>query len=233
MLEPTNYCNARCGFCPNGNGIMKRARGFISLETVWAIARNTEKNNIQIAGLGEPLLHSSIAQIVAILASAGIRAQLMTNGKLLTQKVYDSLITAGIHRIVVSAEYFGWNKDRIRESTIPVETMTIDRKLEGSIKKLLDDWGGRCGKTRTEKIPCSFLEDNWVTTTWDGSVQRCGVDFDNQYCLGNVNDDPIILPVSEHPYCKDCCGYKFKHSHFVGDWKWENHPDLIANRESV
>lgn len=114
-VEVTNLCNANCVFCANKN--LKRSRGFLKLNDfkkyVEHIAEMKKKHffqnffakiypKITFCGLGEPLLHPEIDQIVKIAHDAGLYTQLVTNGILLTPKKMMLLLNSGLDEMAIS-----------------------------------------------------------------------------------------------------------------------------------
>lgn len=114
-IEVTNYCNAKCVFCANKQ--LKRSRGFLSVSDFESFVykvlelnedhffrRYSEKMypRITFCGLGEPLLHPEISQIVRIAHNAGMYTQLVTNGMLLTPKNLQQLKDAHLDEMAIS-----------------------------------------------------------------------------------------------------------------------------------
>ncbi len=108
FVEPTTRCNFRCKFCvrqASGNGI---EIGDLTLEAFKALLPATPDLEAMVfAGIGEPLLHQQIDQLVYLAkqhlpnnAWVGIQ----TNGSLLNQPLAEKLINAGLDRICVSMD---------------------------------------------------------------------------------------------------------------------------------
>lgn len=102
-VEVTNKCNAHCIMCPREK---TPAQGLMDEATFrQTVARAVEYGRVEafvIGGLGEPLIHPAIVDLVQIAASAGLRPSIITNAALLTKEKSHDLIRAGLHHVNVS-----------------------------------------------------------------------------------------------------------------------------------
>jgi len=103
-LEVTSLCNAVCTFCPRTH--LERHARFMSLETVAKVADSIRREKtppmVVLAGIGESTLHPDLNDIVRILAGAGARVCLTTNGWNLSLDSVDALVAAGLSELNVS-----------------------------------------------------------------------------------------------------------------------------------
>jgi MoaA/NifB/PqqE/SkfB family radical SAM enzyme len=103
-LEVTSLCNAVCTFCPREH--LERSSRFISLETVQRVADSlpTERGTpmVVLCGIGESTLHPELEAVIRMLASAGARVGLTTNGWNLSLELVDRLVAAGLAELNVS-----------------------------------------------------------------------------------------------------------------------------------
>jgi radical SAM protein with 4Fe4S-binding SPASM domain len=124
QIFPIYACNFKCGYCIFS--VEKAKRHFISDKIVMDfdlykkciddIARFPNKVKVlRFVGIGEPLLHKNIVDMVEYAASKDVAniVEILTNGSLLTPKMADSLISAGLSRLVVSLQ--GTSKDKYQE----------------------------------------------------------------------------------------------------------------------
>ncbi|MBN1824450.1 MAG: radical SAM protein [Endomicrobiales bacterium] len=124
QIFPVYACNFKCGYCIFS--IEKSKRHFISDTTSMDIelykksidemAGFKEKIKVlRIVGKGEPLLHKNIVQMVEYAVSKGVanKVEILTNAALLTPEMSDSLISAGLNRLVVSVQ--GTSKEKYRK----------------------------------------------------------------------------------------------------------------------
>ena len=107
-------CNLRCKFC--AHALNKKSfdnfgfvRGLMTLDTFKKFVNQAKKfasklKTINIAGIGEPLLHPDIAEFVAYAKNANVadRIEVVTNAVALTPAMSDKLIDAGADRLRIS-----------------------------------------------------------------------------------------------------------------------------------
>jgi hypothetical protein len=225
-IEFTNHCNAKCDFCPYPTPAHTRTKGFMSLATLHRIAKiATEPKALNISGLGEPLMHKRCDEFIESLRYWGFQVQLNTNGKLVTQKRYDQLWKAGLNKLIITADYFPWNKDGLKTyPELPVTFFTItrppDRPELGQVQKPLDDWAGQVGRVQREDVNCSFHAGDFVQICWDGTIQRCCCDFNANEPLGNVHTwDGETWQGKKISLCDGCHGYIFKDGLVAGNYE--------------
>jgi hypothetical protein len=230
-IELTNWCNAKCSFCPYPTPAHTRSKGYMDWKTLYRICDiATEPKAINLSGLGEPTLHPKLVNFVKELKFYGFKVQMNTNGQKLNQDLYDQLHAAGLDRIVITADYFKWNKGSINvQPDLPVQLLTITRAPDhpelGQVQKPLDDWGGQVGKVDRPTVRCSFLHDNFYQICWDGTVQRCCVDFNANHAVGNIHNDVDVIRLRDQgagkgiPLCEGCHGYVFKDGIVAGDFE--------------
>ena len=115
-IELTNFCNAKCVFC--SNSISKRKKQFIDTEELYNFLleqRNKMDDNwfnhiigknifpkVVLGGLGEPLLHKEVFDIIKFCKSIGFRVQLITNGLLLDLNNINNIINSNLDEIAIS-----------------------------------------------------------------------------------------------------------------------------------
>ena len=106
-LEPTSMCNLNCRTCFRNSWIGEK-QGIMSdeiLQKVYMYLRS--ENNLQtvmLAGMGEPLLHKNITEIVREISSSGKKTELLTNATLLNKKLCTELLDAGLDILWVSCD---------------------------------------------------------------------------------------------------------------------------------
>jgi organic radical activating enzyme len=230
-IEPTNLCNAKCGFCPNGSGLMKRKRGFMKAHTLERALALCNSNTMGIYGCGEPLMHDHIVGIVATISSNNIKTQLNTNGEYLTQDLYHWLRIAGLNRLILSVDYFDKELEPMNFDTpdLPIEKFRLKGKAKINEKqKEAHSWGEQIGTENREKIECNFYMDNWVQVMWDGTIVRCCMDYDAREPFGNVytynKQDFTGRKIS---LCNQCKGFRFKNAMVNGDYDGQL-PNTVA-----
>lgn len=105
-IEPTNRCNITCRTCIRNIwdvklGHMSAATFARILEGLRAI---TPPPTVFFGGLGEPLAHRRIVEMVARVKALGASVELITNGTLLTEQRSRQLIEAGLDILWVSID---------------------------------------------------------------------------------------------------------------------------------
>lgn len=115
-VYPSFFCNFKCSYCLHSldagalqkKGFQRQYMDFeIFRKAVDDIAAQGWHLKAMIfAGHGEPLMHKQIAEMVAYAKETGItdRTEIVTNGSLLTHKLSDALIHAGLDRLRVSLQ---------------------------------------------------------------------------------------------------------------------------------
>lgn len=103
-LEITNRCNAACVICPRDK--ITRNRGDMEGEVfrcILAELRKVKVNQVEICGVGEPLLHKDVVEYVKLLKESGVNhVKLITNASLLDDKMAGGLVEAGLDTIMIS-----------------------------------------------------------------------------------------------------------------------------------
>jgi len=115
QIFPVYSCNFKCGYCIFS--VDKADRGFISdtnllpvdlyRKCVDDMARFPQKIKVlRFVGIGEPLLHKKIVDMVAYTAVRQIAQtiEIVTNGLLLGERMVDGLVAAGLGRLVISVQ---------------------------------------------------------------------------------------------------------------------------------
>jgi MoaA/NifB/PqqE/SkfB family radical SAM enzyme len=105
-IEPTNGCNLECRTCIRN--IWDEPLGEMSRTTFEQIIEGLHHfpspPTIFFGGLGEPLAHPAIAEMVAQAKTLGSSVELITNGTLLTKDLSKKLIDAGLDMLWVSLD---------------------------------------------------------------------------------------------------------------------------------
>lgn len=125
QIFPIYACNFKCSYC----GVFRleeAKRGFISdkimmdfnlyKKCIDDMAMFPEKIKVlRFVGIGEPLLHKNIAEMVEYAVSKNVAntVEVLTNGSLLTKELSDKLISAGLSRLVVSLQ--GTTKEKYQK----------------------------------------------------------------------------------------------------------------------
>lgn len=104
-IEPTSDCNLNCEMCFRHSWFDEKINEmpFTLFEKIIREIPNSV-NIIFFAGMGEPLYHPKIIDMVSVVKEKGLRAELLTNGSLLTEEMSESLLDIGLDRLWVSID---------------------------------------------------------------------------------------------------------------------------------
>ncbi len=105
-IEPTNRCNLECRTCMRN--AWNEPMGTMSNGSFSRIMEGLKESptppSVFFGGLGEPLSHPDIIEMVAKAKALGSTVELITNGTLLTKQMSEGLIEAGLDRLWVSLD---------------------------------------------------------------------------------------------------------------------------------
>lgn len=107
-IEPTSLCNLNCSMCFR-NGWLEAEKGHMDMSLYMKLAREigeiTSLEEVFFGGMGEPLLHPHIGEMLRALP-AGVRRSLLTNGTLLDMQTTRMLLEAGLDTLWISMDGF-------------------------------------------------------------------------------------------------------------------------------
>lgn len=105
-IEPTNRCNLKCVTCIRNS--WNEPLGDMEWSTYQALidglADFPEAKTIAFAGLGEPLLHPELPDMIRLAHERGLRTEMTSNAMLLTPEMAHRLIDAGLDQFAVSID---------------------------------------------------------------------------------------------------------------------------------
>jgi len=104
-IEPTTLCNLNCKMCFRHMWFDENLC-HMSMEVFKRILSTMPKSveTVFFGGMGEPLFHPNIAEMIALAAATGADVELLTNGTLLTDVMINSILDAGLSRLWVSID---------------------------------------------------------------------------------------------------------------------------------
>ncbi len=124
QIFPIYACNFTCNYCVFSTEMQKR--GFVSDRVIMDfglfkkcindMARFQDKLKVlRFVGMGEPLLHKQIVEMVEYSVNKGItdRVEILTNGSLLSHEMSDALLNAGLSRLIISIQ--GTSSEKYRQ----------------------------------------------------------------------------------------------------------------------
>ncbi|MDO5310658.1 MAG: radical SAM protein [Clostridia bacterium] len=108
-IEPTSACNLNCSMCFRKNWIDEKI-GFMTDATfdrvIKGISDAESLESVMFGGMGEPLLHGNIAEMIRSFSVHKIKTELITNATMLTKQTADRLAETGLDTLWVSVDGF-------------------------------------------------------------------------------------------------------------------------------
>ena len=97
-LDPVRMCNLACEYCISAMQPEHRRRlrdysvPYRTIESLVPVLLRLKATTVQLYGGGEPLLHPMIADIVRLLATAGLNMQILSNGTCLSSRLLEAVV---------------------------------------------------------------------------------------------------------------------------------------------
>ena len=104
-IEPTTFCNLRCIMCPSPT--LASPRGYMSMAVYEKVLRESVAGGVhrmRFVGLGEPLLHADLPEMIRMAKRGGLYTEVSTNATLLTPELGRALLDAGLDEIGFSLD---------------------------------------------------------------------------------------------------------------------------------
>ena len=104
-IEPTTKCNLNCKMCFRHTWFDEPMCD-LSLEDYCHVLETMPKSveTIFFGGMGEPLFHKDILEMIRLAAETGREVELLTNGTLLTEAMINGIMDAGLTRLWISID---------------------------------------------------------------------------------------------------------------------------------
>ncbi|NIN63306.1 MAG: radical SAM protein, partial [Anaerolineae bacterium] len=105
-VEPTTVCNLNCRTCIRN--VWKDSEAHMEMETLRQLVEQTKElsdlRRVVFSGLGEPLTHPHILEMVRLVRERGLAVTIGSNGLLLEKAMSRELVALGVDRLVVSLD---------------------------------------------------------------------------------------------------------------------------------
>jgi tungsten cofactor oxidoreducase radical SAM maturase len=105
-VEPTSNCNLNCRTCIRH--AWDEGNNFMDMDTFRHLIEKTEEfpdlKRVVLGGLGEPLTHPELFDMICLARDRGLAVTLGTNGHLLDNAVSQELVSLGVDSLVVSLD---------------------------------------------------------------------------------------------------------------------------------
>lgn len=126
QIEPSNYCNQKCIYCPRQGALTDINNANLSLdEFKQIIGKLPAVKGIMLSGIGEPLLNKDLFEMIRYAKSRGIKMQTTTNMTLITPEVAHEIVKSGLDELFVSMD------SAIPEIYQKLRCMPIEAALKG------------------------------------------------------------------------------------------------------
>ena len=104
-IEPTTKCNLNCKMCFRHTWFDEPMCD-LSLEEYRHVLETMPKSveTIFFGGMGEPLFHKDILEMIRLAAETGADVELLTNGTLLSETMINGIMDAGLPRLWISID---------------------------------------------------------------------------------------------------------------------------------
>lgn len=120
-LEVTSHCNLKCEYCHNAQ--YSNQKDDLTTDEIIMLIKNLKEHydikKVLLTG-GEPLTKADICTIIYEISRIGIKADMVTNGTLITEEKLKDLETAGLKRIRISIDEVDTRTD-VRGASNPNE----------------------------------------------------------------------------------------------------------------
>lgn len=105
-VEPTTECNLNCKTCVRHSWNQELGHMEMSVykKMIEDLKEFKKLNKISFWGIGEPLFHPNIIEMIDSANELPVKTQIITNGLLLDEKVGSELLEAGLDSLVVSID---------------------------------------------------------------------------------------------------------------------------------
>jgi MoaA/NifB/PqqE/SkfB family radical SAM enzyme len=105
-IEPTNLCNLNCLTCIRNvwNEPMGNMSDAVFDRVITGLRGFSPTPSVFFGGLGEPLLHPKIIEMVTRVKALGATVEMITNGTLLTKSLLERLVSVGLDNLWVSLD---------------------------------------------------------------------------------------------------------------------------------
>lgn len=145
VFDPSSACNFRCIFCKNSDEKFRKTTRITSFEVFETLIENLQKCDLQIETLslareGEPLMNKRFADMISLAKKSGVFKRVVTisNGALLTPEISDSLVNAGLDRILISIQ--GMTSEKYKQNcgvNVDLDKIIENIKYLHSLKKCM------------------------------------------------------------------------------------------------
>ncbi|HRR41118.1 MAG TPA: radical SAM protein [Syntrophales bacterium] len=178
-VEATSRCNLRCTFCDKLPLLPKSKLGSMDMGLYRKIIDEAGEKGLwglKLSYRGEPLLHRHIAEMVAYAKKKGVLdIYFNSNGMLLTERMSQQLMDAGLDRISISVE--GTDPARFEQDRLGAKFDVILRNVE-TLMTLKAQKGYAHPKVRVQTVCLPHIDLDDYREFWkDRCDEAAAVDY--------------------------------------------------------
>ena len=212
-IEIASVCNLACPYCPAKDQHNFRSIGLMESDVFekaidWALhfARKGTQREINLFGIGEPLLHPKVLEYVAYARKTLPFRQVLhinTNGVLMTDEIARELKDAGISQVDVTGHDHYHTAKTVR--ILARSGMDFNVSYDFAIRP--NNWAGQVdwfAPLYHKQMPCPWTGRGQVMIMSDGRVTRCCIDAFATGVMGTVDDDVAAMDVTPFALCEKC-----------------------------
>lgn len=185
-IEINTDCNRKCCYCPNskrppGESSPQYMEKNLYQKIIGELKELGFKGRLSYHFYNEPLLHPNLEDIIMYTSDRlpEARQVLYTNGDLLDDRKYHSLLEWGVHHLVVTQHDSKPFPQRPRQTVLHPDWLTLTNR------------GGTLLKSPgTLDLPC-LVPYKMLIISYDGKVLLCYEDAQKTQVKGDVNDRDI------------------------------------------
>lgn len=212
-INLSGLCTRQCEFCPRSNPeVFPSVDEYMLVSLFEKIMADLQaidfKGTIIFSAFSEPLLHQQLEDLICLAGKycPKARAEVITNGDLLTEKRLSSLFAAGLATLCISMYDGPHQLDNFQAMQQAVEIrdgQIVYRKRWFSAREhygiTLTNRGGAIEMkdlgvvTPSEPVkkPC-YYPFSQITINYDGKVLLCTHDWNKRISVGDVNDSSLL-----------------------------------------
>lgn len=199
-IETCNFCNRGCDFCPVGHDRkpVQRMHDGLFLKILTDLSDFEYRGDICLQWYNEPLADKRLPDMVRMARAACPDSYIYcaSNGDLLTPKLFDRLVRAGLNLINVS-QYDGHiqaNVQTVIDSGIAPERLCVGIK---GADVLTNTRGGSITPLTVNEKPLldgvrCIRPDEQLIVDAHGNVPLCCNDYHISHCVGNAADRGLL-----------------------------------------
>ena len=184
-IEVNSRCNLRCKYCPNSilppPDVPEYMSDKIFERIIDELVRINFAGKISYHFYGEPLLRDDLDKLILQVKKRlpEVFQLLYTNGTLLNDKRYRSLIESGIDHFKITKHDYNPIADRSKQTVLFPKDLIL-RNRGGTLSKLKKPLG----------IPC-YASSEVLIVTVTGDILLCCNDVRRKNVMGNVFKQPL------------------------------------------